>query len=51
MPHTPELLDRLREALEISDAAEDHLVSAYVTTAIAVLEEREAKHPDGGRSA
>ena len=42
MPHTPELIERLREALAIADTAKDDLAGAYIATPIAILEAREA---------
>ncbi len=46
MPHTRELLDRLREALELADAANDYLVGAHISTPIEVLESRLAEPPE-----
>jgi hypothetical protein len=45
MPHTPELLNRLREALAVADAAEDHLVAAYLAYPVELLEARHSKPP------
>lgn len=45
MPHTPELLNRLTEALAIADAANDYLVGAYIAEPIALLQERLSKPP------
>jgi hypothetical protein len=46
MPHTPQLLAHLREALAIADAANDHLIGAHSSAPIALLEARLAK-PQG----
>lgn len=51
MPHTPELLDRLNDALAVADAADDHLASAYIATPIAMLEARLPKQPQSPTSA
>lgn len=45
MPHTSELLKRLREALAIADAADDHLVAAYLAYPVELLEARQDKPP------
>lgn len=45
MPHTSELLKRLREVLAIADAADDHLVAAYLAYPVELLEARQDKPP------
>jgi hypothetical protein len=45
MPHTPELLARLRDALAFADAAKDDLVAANICRPIDILEARLAEPP------
>jgi len=46
MPHTAELLDRLRDALAFADEAQDHLVAAQISHPIEILEARLAEPPE-----
>lgn len=46
MPHTLELLARLRDALAFADAAQDNLAAAYICRPIDILEARLAERPE-----
>jgi hypothetical protein len=48
MPHTPELLVRLRDLLAFADAAEDDLAAAQICHSIDLLEARLAERPEQG---
>jgi hypothetical protein len=51
MPHTVELLARLRDALAFADAADDALAAAYICRPIDILEARLAEPPEQAGSA
>lgn len=51
MPHTPEILNRLRDALEVAHEAEDHLAAALICHPIDVLVAHMIEPPDQAGSA